>query len=363
MATHQDIEDRAATNLNADGAPLSMAKYFDPQLINGPFDDPGLYVDLLFERCAILFDLGDISALVPRKLQRIVHVFITHRHMDHFIGFDRLLRGLLGREQTLNIWGTSGLIDAIQAKIDAYTWNLVAAYDGNLKLRVSELAIDGHLTVAQFAGANRFLREDLGSVPCDHGVLVAEPGYRVRAAILEHGIPVLAFSLQERARINIWRSRVEAMGLAVGPWLRPFKEAILRGDGDDAPIAVTWSEDNGSRPAHLPLGQLKAEIMKITAGRKIAYVVDAAFTQKNADAIVALVENADALFIEATFLHEDAKHAASRNHLTAKQAGMLARRANVKQLRTLHYSPRYRGREAHLANEALAAFLGTASLS
>jgi hypothetical protein len=35
--------------------------------------------------------------------------------------------------------------------------------------------------------------------------------------------------VQERARINIWRSRVETMGLVVGPWLNTFKEAILSG--------------------------------------------------------------------------------------------------------------------------------------
>jgi ribonuclease Z len=133
-----------------------MAKYFDPQLINGPFDDPGLYVDLVFERRALLFDLGDISALVPRKLLRIAHVFVTHRHMDHFIGFDQLLRGLLGREKTLGIWGLPGLIDAVESKIKAYTWNLVGGYEGNLKIRVSELASDGRLAAAEIRGVQLF---------------------------------------------------------------------------------------------------------------------------------------------------------------------------------------------------------------
>lgn len=78
-----------------------MTRHFDPSLVNDPFDDPGLYVDLVFERRALLFDLGDLARLGPRKLLRISNVFVTHRHMDHFIGFDQLLRRLLGREKVL----------------------------------------------------------------------------------------------------------------------------------------------------------------------------------------------------------------------------------------------------------------------
>ena len=89
-----------------------MAKYFDPKLINGPSGDPGLYVCRVFERRALLFDLGELTAVAPRKLLRIEHVFISHRHMDHFIGFDHLLRCLLGREKKLHVWGPSGMIAA-----------------------------------------------------------------------------------------------------------------------------------------------------------------------------------------------------------------------------------------------------------
>lgn len=335
-----------------------MTRYFDPHLVNGPFEDPGLYVDLVFERRALLFDLGDISVLAPRKLLRIAHVFLTHRHMDHFIGFDQLLRCLLGREKTLAIWGPPGLIEGVEGKLRAYTWNLVAGYEGNLVLRVSDLGDDGRLDAAQFSGANGFRREDLPSSRCKDGVIVADPHFRVRAAVLEHGIPVVAYALEERANINIRRNQVEAMGLAVGPWLRTFKDAILTGKGDDTPIMVTWARNGQTRPTHLLLGELKSQIMSMTTGRKIAYVVDAAFTDANAQAIVALATNADVLFIEATFLHADAERAAARRHLTARQAGMLARRANVKQLRTFHYSPRYRGRSTALEQEAQIAFLG-----
>jgi ribonuclease Z len=335
-----------------------MPAPFDPQLINDPFGDPGLFVDLTFERRALLFDLGDLARLAPRMLLRISDVFITHRHMDHFVGFDHLLRTLLGREKTLRVHGASGLIDAVAHKLSAYSFNLVAGYAGNLVLEVGELAQHRERRVARFSGCTAFARADAGSEVLDGDVVLREPGLEVRAATLDHGIPVLAFALQERAHINIWRNRVEARGLAVGPWLRIFKQAVLDGEPDERPIEVKWAPARQG-PATLPLGELKQQIMRITSGRKIAYIVDVAFTEANVAKMVALAERADVLFIEARFLEAEAGDAQARHHLTATQAGTIARLARVKRLATLHYSPRYRGRGAELANEAEAAFRGS----
>ncbi len=335
-----------------------MPRHFDPQLINEPFGDPGLYVDLVFERRALMFDLGDLSPLPPRKLLRVSDVFVSHRHMDHFAGFDQLLRVLLGREKMVGVYGPPGLIDAVEHKLKAYTWNLVTASEGNLVFRVTELAEDGRLTIARFSARDAFARDDAPSTSSENNVLLREPGFQVRAETIDHGIPALAFALEERAHINIWRNRLEALGLTIGPWLRSFKDAILRGERDDTPIAVAWAEGGTHPPQSLPLGQLKNEIMQVTSGRKIAYVVDTAFTTANIARITALAHDADILFIEATFLEVDAARAAARRHLTAYQAGTLARRANAKRLVTLHYSPRYQGHGETLAREAEAAFRG-----
>jgi ribonuclease Z len=115
-----------------------------------------------------------------------------------------------------------------------------------------------------------------------------------------------------------------------------------------------WVDGGDTQPIHLPLGRLKVEIMKVTQGRKIAYVVDVAFSEPNAEAIVALVSNADMLFIDASFLDEEAARAAARSHLTARQAVLLARRANIKHLSAFHYSPRYQRtrRESRHRSEA-----------
>lgn len=153
-----------------------MPPHFDPTLVNDPFGDPGLYVDLVFERRALLFDLGDLGRLAPRKLLRVSDVFVTHRHMDHFAGFDQLLRLLLGREKVINVYGLTGLIDAVEHKLRAYSWNLVDGYCGNLVFHVTEIDKMGRLTSAQFSGRTRFERSGAGSRQIDEDFLLREPG-------------------------------------------------------------------------------------------------------------------------------------------------------------------------------------------
>jgi ribonuclease Z len=79
--------------------------------VNDRFGDPALYVDFLLEKRAMLFDLGDIHALPGRNILRLTDVFVSHAHIDHFIGFDHLLRLLVGRNKRLRLYGPAGFID------------------------------------------------------------------------------------------------------------------------------------------------------------------------------------------------------------------------------------------------------------
>jgi ribonuclease Z len=333
-----------------------MSSRFHTQLINDPFGDPGLYVEFMFEKRAILFDLGNLRNLPARKLLRVSDVFVSHMHMDHFCGFDRLLRLLLGRKQTLRLYGPGGLTDAVGHKLAAYTWNLVENYDSDLTLVVTELAPDRLLRTVEFHCRTGFRPQAERVETLETDRLLNEESFCVRTAMLDHGISCLAFALQERAHVNIWKNRIEERGLRIGPWLRTLKEAILREDPDETPIHACWKEEGCIVERVLALGDLRSEVATLTPGAKIAYVVDAAFTDANVERIVALAEGATSLFIETAFLHEDAERARARCHLTARQAGRIARRAGAKRLATLHYSPRYEGRGEELVAEAEAAF-------
>jgi ribonuclease Z len=58
------------------------------------------------------------------------------------------------------------------------------------------------------------------------------------------------------------------------------------------------------------------------------------------------------------FLSDDEAHATRKNHLTARQAGTIARRIGAKSVAPFHFSPRYEGRAAELVAEVQAAWEG-----
>lgn len=333
-----------------------MTMRFRPQLVNEPFGDPGLYVDLLFERRAVLFDAGELEPLGARKLLRISDVFVTHAHMDHFIGFDRLLRAWLHQDTRIHLYGPPPFVEQLRHRLSGYTWNLLPEYATDLVLVATELDTGGRARTATFHGRTRFAPEAEGTVSIAGGILLDEETFRVRAAVLDHKIACLAFALEERAHVNVQKGALEQMGLPVGPWLVELKRAAASGAPDDALVRAWWREGSVVRDRHYPLGVLKDRILTTTRGQKIAYVVDSAYHPGNRRAIVDLVRDADVLFIETPFLDEDAAIAAGRGHLTARQAGLLAREAGVKRLIPFHFSPRYTGQGARLVREAQDAF-------
>lgn len=329
-----------------------MRPLFHPQLVNDPFGDPALYVDCLFEGRALLFDLGDLRALPPRKLLRVSHVFVSHAHMDHFMGFDWLLRICLGRERAMHLFGPPGFLDQVGHKLAAYTWNLVHNYQTDFTLHVTEIEPGNVARRARFRCRNAFRREDEAILPATD-VLVEEPLFRVRCTLLDHRTPCLAFALEERAHVNVWKNRLVETGLAPGPWLRTAKQALLQGKPDETPIEALTREGT-LHP--VTLGALRGDVLRVVPGQKIAYVTDAVYHEENARRIVELARGADLLFIESPFLDELADRAREKCHLTARQAGRLARAAGVAQVVSFHYSPIYRGQEERLRRELDEAF-------
>ena len=327
-----------------------MTPVFHPFLVNPPFEDPGLFIDFLFSRRAILFDLGQLERLPARKLLRTRQIFVSHSHIDHFIGFDHLLRVCLGRDIRLQLFGPPGFTSQVGHRLAGYTWNLVYSYDTDFSLSVTEIHPDGSGFSCEFRCLHGFEAENTATSRFEGGVVHDEESLCVRAAHLDHKTISLAFCLEEKQHVNIMKNRLDEMGLAVGPWLKELKAAVVRDAPDDTSITACMA--GGRREERvMPLGELRDRAVRVMAGQKICYVTDAGFTPDNTTKIIALARGADYLFIETPFLDQEAGLAADRHHLTARQAGEMARAAGVARVVPFHFSPRYTGRERELREE------------
>jgi len=326
-----------------------MPETFSPRLLNDPFDDPVLYVGFRHQKRAFLFDCGNIGVLAPRDLLKVTHVFVSHTHMDHFIGFDTLLRVSLNRESELHVFGPGGITENARGKLGGYTWNLIQEYP--LQIAVHEIT-ENQRTVTWFRARKAFKAETESPEPFDE-VLLDEPAIAVRAAVLDHKIPCLGFRLEEKSRLNVRQERLQAMGLERSPWLDQLKKLLREETNESTLFEMPSSAGDG---ISLPLREWRDRLILETPGHAIAYVVDSAFTENNIERIVKLASGADQFFCEATFAKEDEARAKETRHLTSDQAGRLARMAEVKRLVPFHFSPRYESEPDRLRDEAMEAF-------
>ena len=325
-----------------------MTQLVQPRLVNAPEGDPGVYLDFRFGRRAMLFDLGELLPLTPRELLRVSHAFVSHAHMDHVAGFDALLRLRLHRPRALTVIGPEGFLRQAENRLGAFTWNLLDTGSVDFRLAVHEFDGRRVSAAAEFRARDAFRRRDLPLPALGDGLVLAEDDFAVEAVALDHGIPSLAFALQERLRVNVLRSALDELGLPVGPWLDAAKTAIRAGAPDDHNVTIPGQGE-------VPLGTLRERVFKVGPGQRVAYVADAADTRANREKIATLARDADDLFIEAAFLDADRDIAIATAHLTARAAGEIARAAGARRVTGFHHSARYTDAPGRIAAEFAAA--------
>lgn len=240
--------------------------------------------------------------------KRLSRILITHGHLDHILG----LAGLLS---TFMRWET---IDGMEI------------YGGKAALeRISDLLYGVVLRGAQPP-------MPIQMIPIEPGVFFQESDFRITAFPVYHRSPdSLGFLFEENARRPFLPEKAEALAIPSGPWRRDLV------DGK----AVTLPDGRVIEP-DMVLGELKS-------GTRMAYIGDVG----SIDSLVEVVRGVDALVIEATYMEEERDMARQFAHLTARQAGDLARRAGVKRLILTHISRRYRDKD--VVAEAQAAFPDT----
>ena len=334
-----------------------MKSSLNASLINDPFGDPGLLVQFLFQKRALLFDLGDISSLSNAELLKVSHIFVSHTHIDHFIGFDRLLRTVFGREKTLTFFGPENFIKNVEGKLAGFTWNLVDRYEESLTIKVVEVRED-KLLKGTFRAIDKFEISGEEEVEFEDGIILNDSTCVVRGAVLEHRVPCLGFSLQENLHVNINKDRLKSMRVVEGAWLNDLKQSVIERKPDSYVIEIPINKKGDPIFEKNTLGQLKEDLVDISQGQKIGYVVDTIYNEPNSKRIIELVKSADIFFCESPFLADEEIRGRERFHLTSYQAGTLAREAGVKQLQVFHFSSRHRDRREQFYNEAQETFLG-----
>jgi ribonuclease Z len=250
----------------------------------------------------ILIDCGEGTQqqlLRSIGLPEVDAIFLTHYHLDHWLGLVGMLKtfDLRARERPLTIHGPSGL-----HKLFATLRPLV----GRTGYPLTLVELGRHDEV-------RFGSFTLSAFPVKHRVEAY--GY--------------AFVEDERpGRFDVEAART------LGITHAPDFGRLQRGEVVD-----------GVRP-----GQVMGEPR---AGRRIVLSGDTAPCQ----AVEAFAQDADLLIHEATFLEDERARARETSHSTARQAAELARDAGVRMLALTHLSTRYFPRDVR--EEAREVFANT----
>ncbi len=223
-------------------------------------------------------------------------VFLTHFHVDHWLGLPGLLKtfDLRDRDRPLTIYGPPGLNDLAGVMRRVYG-------------RVGyELAF-----------------EEL-----EPGEAVRRDGYAIVPFHVRHRVTAYGYALVEDERPGRFEAELaERLGVTPGP---DFGR-LQRGE-----------TVNGVAPKQV-MGETRA-------GRKLVFSGDTA----PCETLEVAAHGADVLVHESTFGAEETERAAKTVHSTATQAANIAREAGVGLLAMTHLSSRYFGRE--LEEEARAIF-------
>lgn len=312
----------------------------DVALVNGVFGDPLLHLRVRHQRRSLLFDLGDGSRLPARIAHQVTDVFISHAHMDHIGGFLWLVRSRIGDYPSCRLYGPPGLAQHIEGFLQGILWDRVA--DRGPVFEVMEFHGDRLQWFHLQAGYTE--RQLLDEVELVDGILLNEPGFRIRGVMLDHhDTPVIAYAFEASKQINIRKDRLVARGFGPGPWLNELKQQLLS-ENETAIIQLP----DGSEASTASLAD---ELVLITPGKKLVYATDLADTEYNRQQLVKLARNAHTLFCESTFIEADADHAKRNGHLTTRACGEIATEAGVSRLVPFHFSRRYINKPQQLYDE------------
>jgi len=309
-------------------------------LINEKHEDPGMVIEIDSLGEYILFDVGNLKRLDRHQIRKITKLFVTHTHMDHFIGFDTLLRNKLGREQTVEVFGISPLAENVYCKLQGYTWNLVE-FEPRIVFSLKQFN-NGLFEYYSYDIKKKFARDFIKEEKAHPEIIYENEYYRVKYAILDHKIPVMGYSFEYKDRLLLKKDSLKDLPLK-GREIGEFKKFLENEKNAGKPFSLGNKEYSWE--------ELREKYSYIQEGIKISYITDVVFSEENVEKIINLVKGSDVLYCEAVFLSEDKEQASKVYHLTSDQTAYIAREADVKKLVVFHFSRRYANKRSRIIEE------------
>ncbi len=257
-----------------------------------------------------LFDCGEgtqrqmiYTNVSPMKIDKI---FITHYHGDHILGLPGLLQSLSlnGREERLTIYGPRGL-DRLESAIYSLGY----------------CAIDFPVDFVEI----------------DTGTVIETEEYIIKAQLVKHNVPNLAYSIEEKKKPRFLREKAIELGVPVGPLFGKLH------NGEEVEV-----DGKIIKPEQV-LGNPRK-------GIKITYSGDS----KPCEEMIEFAKDSTLLIHESTFTKEDSTNAEEHFHSTSIDAARIAKKSNSKELILTHISTRYGEEYAKLMlNESREVFENT----
>ena len=268
-------------------------------------------------------ECGNASDLTVKEIQSTNAVFISHTHIDHFVNFDAIIRHQIGIGRRVIICGPTGIAKQVQAKIMAYTWNLIE--EGAIIYEIRELVAKNQLIIYELKPPLWELKpiENRSS-----NVLFQEQNFEVTGMLLDHKIPTLAYKFKEQDTVKI---EIKKSGFKGGRWVQELKAAYESGNPAQSIIIEGQA---------YPAGDL-FHLLHTQIGDSVGIIMDHAANVENHKKIIAHFSHCNKVLIESFYTAADQSMAEVNFHSYSSKSGEVMKLANVKEAIPVHFSRRY----------------------
>lgn len=328
---------------------LRLFRFLEPTFFSGLIDDPCLVIRDRPIHQSILLDCGALHHVAKREMKPLRAIFVSHAHMDHFMGFDAFLRQVHASPRTVELFGPPGMAERVAARLAGYDWNLAEPYWCTLLVREVH---PEHLLSVRFSGPEGFRRHELGATPRAGNLIYRHNHLEVAAEILDHGIPVLAFRVWERKTFALDRKKLAALELLPGDWLTELKRRFFADWPEAGPLRITRSTAQGPWEESIADAEVFYRQIRTTPTMpSLGYLTDWGWSPENLEKVRHFMAGVDLLVGECAFLQAETHKARASRHLCTSDWNLLLAELSPRAFLPMHLSKTYLGRSPELYEE------------